>query len=691
MSVTNLGDFTTSETIYVPFATFNSGGGSVTITGLAVTDIEIYKDGSVTQRSSDAGYALLDTDGIDFDSNTGIHGFSIDLSDNTDAGFYANGSQYWLVVSSITVDSQTVNFVYYFTIGRRKAVADTALTDIHLDRFFFTDYDPGSKPGVATAWANELVENDGGVSRFTANALEQAPSSTGLSSLSTGTAQAGAAGTITLAAGDLATNDIYNGTRVVTTGGTGSGQSRMVTDYVGSTKVATISPNWTTTPDNTTTYEMQAANSDVVLVAGAVASAASGTIDANVIQISGDTTAADNCELFFDGTGYAGGTTKLGVDIVSISSDTTAADNCELFFDGTGYAGGTTKLGVDVVSISGDTTAADNAELMFDGTGYAGGTIKLQVDAVAISGDTTAADNCELFFDGTGYNAANSTVGTVTTITEWVIRTATAQAGATNTITLDASASSTDDFYNGSLIYIKSGTGAGQTRLITDYNGTTKVATVQGSWITDPDNTSVFNVTPHGRVDVQFIEGVDADSTIGTQVNNSLLNIGLDHLVSVAVTGTDVADNSVFAKLVSSSGTADWDDFVNTTDSLQSIRDKQTDIETDTQDLQTQIGTDGVGLTNLGGMSTSMKAEINAEVVDVINTDTSGEPAQGAPPATTSLRSKLDYLYKSWRNKKDGDGSNNQIYADDGTTVDHKQSTSESGGTVTKGEWVTGP
>lgn len=30
------------------------------------------------------------------------------------------------------------------------------------------------------------------------------------------------------------------------------------------------------------------------------------TVDANVTQISGDSTAADNCEAFFDGTGYAG-------------------------------------------------------------------------------------------------------------------------------------------------------------------------------------------------------------------------------------------------------------------------------------------------------------------------------------------------------------------------------------------------
>ena len=44
-------------TIYVPFHTFDSNdpSASVTLTGLAVTDIEIYKDGSTTQRASDAG------------------------------------------------------------------------------------------------------------------------------------------------------------------------------------------------------------------------------------------------------------------------------------------------------------------------------------------------------------------------------------------------------------------------------------------------------------------------------------------------------------------------------------------------------------------------------------------------------------------------------------------------------------
>ena len=112
-----LGDKRVDSTVYCYFDTYNSDMASVTITGLAVTDIEIYKDGGTTQRASDNGYALLDTDGIDFDGATGLHGFSVDLSDNSDAGFYAAGSHYLINVNAITVNAQTVRLSFGFTLG----------------------------------------------------------------------------------------------------------------------------------------------------------------------------------------------------------------------------------------------------------------------------------------------------------------------------------------------------------------------------------------------------------------------------------------------------------------------------------------------------------------------------------------------------------------------------------------------
>jgi hypothetical protein len=70
----------------------------------------------------------------------------------------------------------------------------------------------------------------------------------------TGTAQAGAANSITLDAGASATNGMYFNMWIRITGGTGVGQVRLISAYVGSTKIATVSSNWTTNPDATSTF-----------------------------------------------------------------------------------------------------------------------------------------------------------------------------------------------------------------------------------------------------------------------------------------------------------------------------------------------------------------------------------------------------------------------------------------------------
>lgn len=101
------------------------------------------------------------------------------------------------------------------------------------------------------------------------------------------------------------------------------------------------------------------------------------------------------------------------------------------------------------------------------------------------------------------------------------------------------------------------------------------------------------------------------DAEVQSECNDALVALGLDHLVNAAVVGADVTDNSIFAKIVSKSATADWDDFINTTDSLQAIRDKQTDIETDTA----EIGAAGAGLTAVPWNS-SWDAEVQSEVTD---------------------------------------------------------------------------
>jgi len=63
-----------------------------------------------------------------------------------------------------------------------------------------------------------------------------------------------------------------------------------------------------------------------------------------------------------------------------------------------------------------------------------------------------------------------------------------------NTITLATTASATDDEYNGMVIEILSGAGVGQVKDIIDYNGSTKVATVESNWRTLPYLDSVYQI-----------------------------------------------------------------------------------------------------------------------------------------------------------------------------------------------------
>ena len=152
----DLGTVRPGTTIYIPFNTFDSNdpSASVTISGLATTDIEVYKDGSTTQRASDAGYSLLDTDGIDFDGTTGIHGISIDLADNTTANFYESGSQYWVVIASITVDAATVNFIAAtFRIGYPDAILNTVIATLASQTSFTLEEGPADDDALNGMWA----------------------------------------------------------------------------------------------------------------------------------------------------------------------------------------------------------------------------------------------------------------------------------------------------------------------------------------------------------------------------------------------------------------------------------------------------------------------------------------------------------------------------------------------------------
>ena len=93
-----------------------------------------------------------------------------------------------------------------------------------------------------------------------------------------------------------------------------------------------------------------------------------------------------------------------------------------------------------------------------------------------------------------------------------------AQGGGAGTITLAATASAQDDYYAGWTIRVTSGAASGDTRTVTAYDGTTKVATVDTNWtgapvlgddycLTDPDTLPQYVAAT--SFDSQFIISVN--------------------------------------------------------------------------------------------------------------------------------------------------------------------------------------
>lgn len=101
--------------------------------------------------------------------------------------------------------------------------------------------------------------------------------------------------------------------------------------------------------------------------------------------------------------------------------------------------------------------------------------------------------------------------------------TGTTAAGTNNTthITLDSGASSVDDYYVGMVVQFTGGTGSGQYNIITDYDGSTKVATVTKAWTTAPvAGSTIYKI---GGYDY-----VVADSDVAIHDDVRILGIKID-------------------------------------------------------------------------------------------------------------------------------------------------------------------
>lgn len=324
--IRDLGWVRPGTTLYLPFHTFDSNdpSASVTLSGLATSDIEIYKDGSVTQRASDSGYALLDTDGIDFDGITGVHGVSIDLADNTTAGFYAAGSQYWVVISSVTVDAATVNFVLCtFRIGYPHAILNTTIATLTNQTSFTLTAGPAEDD--ALNGMEVLIHDVASAAQCGRAVVLDYTGSTRTVTLAAGTTFTAAASDNVAVLGPSPLMPTVTG-RTLAVGASGQADAN-VTQFGGSN--GTFSggrPEVNTSHWAGTAVGSATVRSDLINIAGAAVNAASAQLGVNVVNFGGSAGTFSSGRPEVNATHAAGTAWNSGaIGASTLASDTIAA------------------------------------------------------------------------------------------------------------------------------------------------------------------------------------------------------------------------------------------------------------------------------------------------------------------------------------------------------------------------------
>lgn len=247
-------------------------------TGLADADIKVYAaaPGSSLPGSpiSDTHYSWTERGRGHYDiafseasyfTGSGPQAISIEFDDGVYV--YPVGEIFYRVESvPAEVRSMANNVV------TNAAIANNAISNVKFDTGAIDDLVLASDCITASKIANNAIDR----ATFAQDAKDL------FGELRRGTAQSGTTSTIVLDAFASAVDDFYNSALLVIVSGTGAGQFRTVSDYVGSTKTVTPSSNFTTAPDNTSVF---------VLIAMPITAVGS-TVNANVVSMATDAISA---------------------------------------------------------------------------------------------------------------------------------------------------------------------------------------------------------------------------------------------------------------------------------------------------------------------------------------------------------------------------------------------------------------
>lgn len=206
---------------------------------------------------------------------------------------------------------------------------------------------------------------------------------------------------------------------------------------------------------------------------------------------------------------------------------------------GTCQSGSTANTVVLDTGASSSNGTYDPAMIFID-SGTGAGQTRFIIDYVGSTRTATIARDWRIVPDNT------STFVIISSVNLFSTNEGRAQAGGASTITLNASASSIDNSYVGQTIVLRTGTGQDQSRVVSSYNGTTKVATLSQPWTTVPDTTTGYMMWPVGRA--MIAEMLDNVITSGALSAGAVTAIQNGLATASALTTVDTVVDAIQAK-----------------------------------------------------------------------------------------------------------------------------------------------
>lgn len=222
----------------------------------------------------------------------------------------------------------------------------------------------------------------------------------------------------------------------------------------------------------------------------------------------------------------------IKVDVESVSGDTSAADNLELFFDGTGYDAANSEVGTvaSVTAIAANGIAANSfAAGAIDATAIANGAIDAATFAAnAINAAAIDADAIDLIWDEPA--SGHTTLATFGQVFNALgVFTGEVNDGAASAADFDTDGftEASDNHLNGMIMVFTTGALKGQANIITTYTGSGQNCAFATNWTEAPTSNDDFVIVPGGYVrtpgTAQILDDLNDIST--ADVNTQALDV----------------------------------------------------------------------------------------------------------------------------------------------------------------------